>query len=66
MGQHPPGFTTRSVSARAGKGSDQEGVIHRLILMQCVSGGNLRREGNKNAMHSPPLSWRLGRAGVAL
>lgn len=38
MGQHPPpGFITRSVPARAGKGGDQGGFIHRLILMQCLS-----------------------------
>lgn len=37
MGQHPPGLITRSVSAGAGKGSDQGGFIHRLILMQCLS-----------------------------
>lgn len=52
MGQHPPGFITRSVSAGAGKGSDQEGFIHRLILIQCVGEETTGKEENKNATHS--------------
>lgn len=65
MGQHPPGFITRSVSAGAGKGSDQEGFIHRLILMQCVSvcGGGTYRKGREQEHTFSTHSWRWGRAG---
>lgn len=64
MGQHPPGFITRSVSAGAGKGSDQEGFIHRLLCSVCSVLGEetTGKEENKNAIHSPHTLG--GRAGL--
>lgn len=65
MGQHPPGLITRPVSARAGKGDDQGGCIHRLILCSVSQRSQEETAGKEEkeaAIRSPHTLG--GRAGL--